>query len=107
MERTIDGFVFIDVNPFIEAGSGEGYYFKHDGQTFVIESWATRNASGEDVYTLEGHSLSLEDVFDGDEATVERFEAALEVFKERWREAWDKLVEPAIHQAKQRALMMP
>lgn len=91
-------FDFYDVNPFIEAGAGEGYYFRWRGQEYVVESWATRNASGEDIYEVATGASTVpwaeEDEIDG------RFNDALEAFRDQWHAAWSKHVDPAIEAAK-------
>lgn len=99
-------FDFYDVNPYIEAGTGEGFLFRWRGTEYVVECWAARNSGGEDIYEVDsGRAVSApwndEDDNDGID---QRFEEALEAFKAAWYEAWAKHVDPAIELAKREAL---
>jgi hypothetical protein len=104
-------FDFYDINPFIEAGAGEGYYFRWRGKEYVVECWATRNSGGQDIYEIEsGRAVtpwSGEEDADGEDITDEiddRFDEALEAFRERWYAAWTKHVDPALDAAKKEVL---
>ena len=101
LSRTIGPFKFTGVEPNIQAGEGTGFYFTYKGEDYIVEDWHTENGDGEDIYALDGTPV---DPIDEDDE--EAWEDALDEMKDRWRDAYDRIIRHAEEQAIQRTLLM-
>jgi hypothetical protein len=98
-------FEFYDVNPFIEAGAGEAFYFRWRGTEYFVECWAARNAGGQDIYAVETDMATIPWSGEADEDEIDgRFDEALANFRGEWDAAWSTYVLPALEKAKEKVV---
>lgn len=90
-------FKFTHVNPFIEAGAGEAFFFTYRGKDYYYEQWATESASGGDLYDADtGESTHIDN--------RDAFEEALEEFQDIYYSFWKQYAVPGIERADKEAV---
>jgi hypothetical protein len=92
---------FTNINPTIDSGSGEAYYFTYNGSEYFVECWSTDNSAGQDIYEVGTGAATHPFESDEDEA---EFEEKLEEVQNAFMRAWADLVAEPQRQAIQRAL---